>query len=1273
VIEGQLHNKKILLIGDTGSGISIIGGNYFDRNLSQFKVKPSKSKPVAANGEELDLRGEATVPITIGKETVDHDFKIIEDLNDQVLVGNDLFKKMALIFDFYREIITDRNGYSIAMNIWKAKEEAQQDSDEITLLYDVKIPARCATIIKACVKSTQKDKLKEIYTPFELLMKNRCYIPPGIIDNNTEINLEIRNLSTKAVKLKEGRTIARVLNNKKDAIYIIDRSTTNNIGKKQEEIQEEDRKKVYELIDALDISRNSTLTENQVWQLKEFLKKNYKVFATNTSSPNRTPYVKHSINTREVEPIRQRARRFSHMEQQLEKQYIDEMLKNGIISKSKSPWAAPIVMVNKPDGSKRFCVDYRKLNMVTVKDRYPLPRIDETIDKLKGMNHISTLDLASGFWQIPMDEKDKEKTAFISTYGLYEWNVMPFGLCNAPATFQRMMDEVCEGLEWKVGSDYIDDIVIGSTTFEEHLRSLQNLFNRLQEYGLTIKIQKCKFCQQELVFLGHLVSKDGIRPNPAKTKIIEELRPPTDLKGLRRFLGVTGYYRRFVQDYSKIANPLTRLLKKGNIYRWTEDCQEAFKTLKKILISAPILKYPDFEQPFILKTDASTKALGAVLCQEIEGKNHIIAYWSKTLSETQRKYTITELECLAVIDAIHHFRHYLGGGVRFTVQTDHQALKWLMNNDHVMTNRLERWKLKLMPLNMEIQYRPGKTNVEADLLSRIKNGKIFLIQDRKQKKYSEAEREEILRINEKEQRKYLPVKIPSLEPGARLAKEQREDPDFQHIYLYLSERKLPDNEKLKELVEKNAPKFKLDDMVLFRIDLTQRMKARGLTKARLAVPKAYREEILELCHNSLLAGHLGTNKTYKRIQHEYYWPKLTRDVRTWINTCIECNIKKGKPKEATGYRSRTTASEPLEVIACDVIGPLPETQEKNRYILVFTDQFTRYAEAFAINKQNAETIADTFVRNYCCRYGIPKKFVSDRGKQLIGQIMTSIHNRLGIQQLTTSSYRPQGNAIAERFNKTLIGILTMFVSDHQKDWDYLLPFAVFAYNTSVHDSLNETPYYLMYVRDPNNPVTFGEDQFKQYQQSIPEYCRERTSTRNKIEDQIRYYNELVLQKKARTKEDEPTRELTTGDLVWVYVKPIVEDKKTKKFATSWTGPYRIVLIISNSQIIVKDIYSKKLKAVHISRLKKVKDARKPIKEAKEPRQNPTNLESYEVEKVIDDRVDNKGQKYFKVRWKGYPPTEDDWVKEQDMDCQDLVTEYYRRIGLDNQGKRRNYE
>jgi hypothetical protein len=318
------------------------------------------------------------------------------------------------------------------------------------------------------------------------------------------------------------------------------------------------------------------------------------------------------------------------------------------------------------------------------------------------MKYLSTLDLASGFWQVPMDEKDREKTAFISTIGLYEFNVMPFGLSNSPATFQRMMDEVCDELDWRVGSDYIDDIIIGSLTFEEHLHDLQQLFDRLEQFGLTVKLQKCKFAKRRLLFLGYLVSNEGILPNPQKIEVIKALQPPNNIKGLRRFLGMTGYYRRFIEGYANIASPLTRLLKKNCLYSWNSDCQKSFEELKNKLISAPILQYPNFNIPFILKTDASKIALGAALCQEENRKRYVIAYWSKTLLESEKKYTVTQLECLALVNAVNHFRHYIGGK-EFTAITDHKALKWLLTSDHGSDAMLDRWKIKLMHLRMKTE------------------------------------------------------------------------------------------------------------------------------------------------------------------------------------------------------------------------------------------------------------------------------------------------------------------------------------------------------------------------------------------------------------------------------------------------------------------------------------------------------------------------------------------------------------------------------------------
>jgi len=273
------------------------------------------------------------------------------------------------------------------------------------------------------------------------------------------------------------------------------------------------------------------------------------------------------------------------------------------------------------------------------------------------------------------------------------------------------------------------------------------------------------------------------------------------------------------------------------------------------------------------------------------------------------------------------------------------------------------------------------------------------------------------------------------------------------------------------------------------------MIQRGILKARIAVPRAYREDILKLCHNSLIGGHLGTRKTYYRILQEYFWPKMNRDVKTWIETCLECTMKKGTPNENIGLTGHLRTTKPLDIIACDIIGPLTVTERGNHYIVIFTDHFSRYVEAFPVQRQDAETIADLFVRKICCRHGIPKQFISDRGKQLIGQIMSVIHEKLGINQLTTSSYRPQGNAIVERANKTIVGILAMFVSEHKKDWDYLLPFAIYTYNTSVHEGIKETPYYVLHARDPNIPKLegFNYEDLDEQPTDLESYCQKQRS------------------------------------------------------------------------------------------------------------------------------------------------------------------------------------
>lgn len=418
-----------------------------------------------------------------------------------------------------------------------------------------------------------------------------------------------------------------------------------------------------------------------------------------------------------------------------EARQVGEMLKDNITQPSHSSYASPTVLVRKPGGTWRFCVDYRKLNAQTVKDVYPLPRVDETLDLLRHANYITTVDLKSGFWQIPIHKEHRSLTAFAYSGGLHEYVFMPFGLCNAPATFQRTMDTVLSGMKWQFCFPYLDDIIIFSRTFEEHVKHVQAVFQRLREHSLSISLKKCQFAVNEVKFLGHIVKEGTLRPNPDKVRAVQEMTIPTNRKSLQSFLGLVNYYRQFIPHFSQIAAPLHRLAaspKSGIIkpFEWTAEHTEAFNTLRTLLSTAPVLLCPDFSRPFIVQTDASDVALGAVLSQTLinangEEEEHPIAFLSRVLNEAERNYDTTQRECLAVVFAIKKWRHYLEGST-FKVVTDHIALKWLLNQKNAPNQRLARWILHLQEFNYSIEHRAGLKHQNADALSRCVDSEAIL-------------------------------------------------------------------------------------------------------------------------------------------------------------------------------------------------------------------------------------------------------------------------------------------------------------------------------------------------------------------------------------------------------------------------------------------------------------------------------------------------------------------------------------------------------------------
>jgi len=382
---------------------------------------------------------------------------------------------------------------------------------------------------------------------------------------------------------------------------------------------------------------------------------------------------------------------------------VEEMLEQGVIEPSDSPWSSPIVVVRKKDGKHRFCIDFRRVNDVTHRDAYPLPQVTATLDKLRGARYLSTLDLENGYWQVPLTPESRPITAFtVPGKGLFHFRVIPFGLHSAPATFQRLLDTV--------------DIIVISRTFSEHIELLAETFRRLREAHLRLNPEKCKFCVEQLKYLGHVVGRDGIRTDPEKVSAVAEWSEPTTIKQIRQFLGMASWYRRFIGNFSTIAAPLTQLTRKNAQWKWGDEETIAFRALKERLISAPVLACPDFTRRFFLQTDASSTGLGAVLTQRYEESDRVIAYASRTLNAAERNYSATELECLAVIWSIRRMRNYLEG-YDFTVITDHQALKWLRKIDSP-TGCLGRWALELQQYNLEVQYRRGTLNRVANALSR---------------------------------------------------------------------------------------------------------------------------------------------------------------------------------------------------------------------------------------------------------------------------------------------------------------------------------------------------------------------------------------------------------------------------------------------------------------------------------------------------------------------------------------------------------------------------
>lgn len=873
------------------------------------------------------------------------------------------------------------------------------------------------------------------------------------------------------------------------------------------------------------------LNENQRMLINKTIEKHTDIF--NESGPA-TDKAEHRIETLNHLPIATAPYRLPAVKREALKQEIQTMLDADVIEESESPWATNVVMRMKPNGKWRICVDYRRLNEITIADKYPLPLINDLLQDARGTMFMTTIDLQSGFWQINIREEDREKTAFVTPFGMYQFKRMPFGLKNAPATFQRLINNFKNGLPHIKILTYLDDIILISNTFEQHIEEIDQMFQQLGKFKLRANREKCRFACSEVKYLGHIITTQGIRADPAKVEAIRNRKPPQDLKQLLSFIQTCAWYRRFIPDFATIMQPLTNLTKKNVKWEWTQLEQKAFDKLKLMLCTTPILQQVDPEKPFTIKTDASAYAIGAVLVQGELEDEHPIEYASRLLTLAERNYSTIEREALAVIWATEKFRGYIEGGI--TIISDHQPLKWLMSLKSP-SGRLARWALKLQPYDLKIQYQPGKTNVVADCLSRPPCPETDL------EKHKPADCT-ICTIQ---------IDMPT-RGAADIREQQLKDEELARII-----KAFEDNNENEEFIRYTTRGYFMNNGVLYRYNQSPEDESED---ALLVIPKHEIQRILTEHHDAPTAGHNGVQRTTARIASRYTWTGMRKQIADYVSRCKECQKYKAQNLKPAGLIQSTATHQRFETIAIDLFGPLPTSEEGYRHILVVEDIASRWIELFKLKEATAEKCADILLTEIFLRYGTPRRIISDNGSQFVSAVMQKLTFCMNIKQTLLPVYHPQANPV-ERRNRDLKQQLAIQVGTNHTNWPVQLAAIRFAMNTATNESTGYTPAYLTFGRNLRSSDDIRNDlrTIANNENFIPEITPkliQLSETIKRVQESVERMQNRNQQQSDQNRRPDPGYQPGEKVLVKTHLLSNKDKQFTNKLAPKRDGPYVIL-------------------------------------------------------------------------------------------------------------------
>ena len=1182
----KMNGATRLCLIDTGCGTTMVPPHC----VKGLKMKKTDRVFTNASNDAMKILGTVNLRIRLDERIMDIDAVVSSDC-DEPMLGADWIEKYQVT------VIVHEGVVSVGGVKYKLlPRNRDQNVCRVVATETCVIPARSATVVGSSLRICNISER----TPQPCLedwMAEPAEISKGVYVGRTllprlkdNLPVSVVNVTNRAVRIDKGAVIAEAVP-VNVTVPQPDSGTSqpeeggsqpDSAGAQPDQVMSQPvkrRRKNYKHLEPLLEGLSKDMTRLEREQLWEMLKSYADVFSSGKFDMGRTTLVAHHIDTGESQPVKQRLRKQAWAHQEVIATERKELSEADLVTEYNGPWCSNVVIVTKKDGSPRFCIDYRKLNELTKKDAYPLPSIEVCLDALAGSRYFSTFDLRSGYHQIPMDQESIEKTAFVTREGTYAFKVMPFGLCNAGATFQRLMDLLMAGITYRICLVYLDDIIVFSRNLEQHLERCRIVFQRLRSAGLKLKVSKCNLVRDSVQFLGHIVSGEGVATDPEKIEKVRDWPQPRNLHDVKAFYGLCSYYRKFVQDFATVAAPLTRLMRKEDKFVWDDGCDEAFSELKNRLITSPILALPQPQGRFILDTDASNFAIGGVLSQVQGGLERVVAYGSRSLSKEEKNYCVTRRELLAVTDFLKKYRQYLLGR-KFTIRTDHAALTWMRRTPEPIGQQA-RWISLVEEFDFDIEYRPGKAHGNADALSRMPCP------------------EECKQCTGKANNRVAAIRQPprvqdatALDYGDEaVATATDEDISLRHIKEWLRQGSQPlwesvrnHNSEVKTLV-KMWDRLVLKNGVIYRAWVDDNGVAESYQKV---LPYIYHRDFVRIVHSGMNGGHLGEKKTRHGVQLRAYWVGWKTTVHQVLQSCEPCQKYHRGKVQRQGAMQDMTMGAPWERLGVDITGPFPRSARGNKYMITLIDHFTKWAEAVPIPNHEATTVSRVLLEQVITRFGVPQQILTDRGAEFESQLFKELCRILGCDKIRTTSYKPSTNGAIERLHRSLNSMIGKVIDLDQRHWDEQVPIVMAAYRASRHETTGYTPNYLMFGREVSMPVDIVS--------GVPEELKDLYKSENEyvanLQDKLRQVYEKTRIAMGRAAERNKkqydisvkSKEYKVGDWVLYYL-PKATQGRCIKFERLFSGPFLVVKKYSGVLYSIQATKKSQPKTVHIDKLK----------------------------------------------------------------------------------------